>query len=161
MEEKITFERINNLNGFLKYITDEKDKIDFLDLMDKGAPYYKCFEPNIYVAKLDNVPVGIINLDIPKCDGYNTFFDILIFRKFREKRFSLKIWRAFETKIIPNVLSSLKRKCISATVDKTNTPSIKFLTSVGFRPLPDNFRRALIQRKVLKPNELRFVKCYY
>ena len=151
----------------LSVIKQKLSPIDFRDFLDVYSPTksltyrynsnFFCF----YTDKTQTDVIGIIVIDIPKeiNNPRNPFIDIFIRKQHRGKGYSSRMYKMIEPEI-KSLLYKSGRKCLSATVSKTNTPSIRFLKSVGFKEYPKDILDILIHRNVLTNKETRLYKCY-
>jgi len=152
--------RVTTSYAFIQvFFSEYYDEIK--DLIDLYEPYMQNYRPyNFVFFTPDNKAVGFISLNLPLKKGYKVYFDIWVRPDFRGKGYAQLMYRTVEG-YIKNVLKKIGHKCIYATVHKNNTPSLRALKKLGFKPVSKEVERHLrFRRRTLGPNEVRVVKCY-
>ena len=100
--------------------------------------YRRCFLPNIYLIVVNNKPAGFINIDFPTC-GKLWYIDIWISPEFRGKGIAKYVLSKYLDQLVKQISRAYKVKssqvCMIATIDNTNTPSVKLFKSLGFSEL--------------------------
>jgi GNAT superfamily N-acetyltransferase len=143
----------------LKTFRDYQTEI--IQLLDKNNKFYlMCFEPHVFIVYYKNKPIGFINIDIARCQNFNNFVDIWLHPDYRGKGLGYLSFKKFEEEILPALFKKVKTKkyCLSATIDKTNMSSIRLFQKLGF--VRSKNEDKLRNYGVLKPNEVRLIKCY-
>jgi RimJ/RimL family protein N-acetyltransferase len=114
----------------------------------------------VFIIYYKNKPIGFINIDVARCQNFNNFVDIWLHPSYRGKGLGYRSFKEFEEKILPNLFKKVKTKnhCLSATIEKTNLSSIKLFQKLGF--VRSKNEEKLRNYGVLKPNEVRLIKCY-